>query len=87
MKTVPADSTSACCVQEMHMVVPPIKAAARGRPVLAAADWRKLSELADGLIVMTYDASHPGSPGPNAPLPWIRHNLRALLPADEDPQL
>ncbi|HPZ44019.1 MAG TPA: glycosyl hydrolase family 18 protein [Bacillota bacterium] len=39
-----------------------------------------LSELADRLVVMTYDHSHSGTePGPVAPLPWVEANIKALL--------
>ena len=34
--------------------------------------------------VMTYDASNAYAPGPNAPLPWVRENLGALLRGSGD---
>ena len=73
--------------QELHLVVPPIKPADRRRPALALADWHALADLSDGMIVMTYDFSHPQQPGPNAPLPWMRSNLDALLPEDDERSL
>ena len=65
-------------------MVPPVKPAFQGAPALALADWHALASIADGLIVMTYDASHPGKPGPNAPVGWVRENLEQLLPEEDD---
>ena len=65
-------------------MVPPIKPAFKGSPALLESDFYALAELADGLIVMTYDYSHPGKPGPNAPLDWIQSNLEALLPEEDE---
>lgn len=71
-------------VQELHLVVPPIVPAVKGGPSLSEGDWHVLAGIADGVIVMTYDASHAGKPGPNAPAPWIRSNLEQLLPEEDE---
>lgn len=42
-------------------------------------DLESLSEAVDGFSLMTYDFSTPQSPGPNAPLNWIRSSLQLLL--------
>lgn len=42
-------------------------------------DLRSLSDAVDGFSLMTYDFSGPHSPGPNAPLNWIRYVLKLLL--------
>ncbi|KAL9250596.1 Chitinase domain-containing protein [Drosera capensis] len=42
-------------------------------------DLRTLSEAVDGFSLMTYDFSNPYSPGPNAPLKWIRSTLQLIL--------
>lgn len=42
-------------------------------------DFQSLSEDVDGFSLMTYDFSGPHSPGPNAPLNWIRSSLQMLL--------
>lgn len=42
-------------------------------------DLRNLGDIVDGFSLMTYDFSLPHSPGPNAPLMWIRSTLRFLL--------
>lgn len=43
------------------------------------ADLQSLSDYVDGFSLMTYDFSGPQSPGPNAPLQWIRSTLQLLL--------
>ncbi|PKI40506.1 chitinase domain-containing protein 1 [Punica granatum] len=42
-------------------------------------DLQSLSDVVDGFSMMTYDFSGPHSPGPNAPLNWIRYVLKLLL--------
>ncbi|RWW88366.1 hypothetical protein BHE74_00002759 [Ensete ventricosum] len=42
-------------------------------------DLRQLCDAVDGFSLMTYDFSGPQSPGPNAPLSWIRSSLSMLL--------
>lgn len=42
-------------------------------------DLQSLSNAVDGYSLMTYDFSNPRSPGPNAPLNWIRFSLKQLL--------
>lgn len=66
------------------MVLPPIKPAIKGAPALSMSDWHALADVADGLIVMTYDASSPHRQGPNAPVAWVRDNLEQLLPEEDD---
>lgn len=42
-------------------------------------DLKSLIDAVDGFSLMTYDFSGPHSPGPNAPLQWIRQILQLLL--------
>lgn len=42
-------------------------------------DLQQLCDAVDGFSLMTYDFSGPQSPGPNAPLSWIRSSLSMLL--------
>ncbi|MQM11283.1 hypothetical protein Taro_044192, partial [Colocasia esculenta] len=42
-------------------------------------DLQDLSDAVDGFSLMTYDFSGPQSPGPNAPLLWIKSCLQLLL--------
>ncbi|VFU14760.1 Glycoside hydrolase family 18 [anaerobic digester metagenome] len=50
-------------------------------------DLAVLSELADRLVVMTYDYSHSGTkPGPVAPLPWVEANIKAVLQLGISPE-
>ncbi len=50
-------------------------------------DLAALSELADRLVVMTYDHSHSGTkPGPVAPLPWVEENIKAVLQLGVPPE-
>lgn len=42
-------------------------------------DLQKLGDVVDGFSLMTYDFSSSLSPGPNAPLIWIRSCLQILL--------
>ncbi|KAG9448333.1 hypothetical protein H6P81_014461 [Aristolochia fimbriata] len=42
-------------------------------------DFQTLSADIDGFSLMTYDFSGPNSPGPNAPLDWIRSSLQIIL--------
>ncbi|EPS58254.1 hypothetical protein M569_16560, partial [Genlisea aurea] len=42
-------------------------------------DLKSLSNHVDGFSLMTYDFSNPQSPGPNAPLKWIKSTLTLLL--------
>lgn len=41
-------------------------------------DLKSLADAVDGFSLMTYDFSNPHSPGPNAPLKWIRSTLQLL---------
>ncbi|KAK1326669.1 hypothetical protein QJS10_CPA01g02173 [Acorus calamus] len=47
-------------------------------------DLQQLMDDVDGFSLMTYDYSGPQSPGPNAPLKWIRSCLHLLLGDTED---
>lgn len=50
-------------------------------------DYRSLAGLADRLVLMAYDHSHPGTPpGPVAPLPWVEDNIRAILAEGAAPE-
>lgn len=42
-------------------------------------DLKSLSDAVDGFSLMTYDFSNPQSPGPNAPLKWVRSTMQQLL--------
>lgn len=48
-------------------------------------DLQQLCDAVDGFSLMTYDFSGPQSPGPNAPLNWVRTSL-SMLVGDSDAQ-
>ena len=68
-----------CDLQDLILAVPPFQAAHQG-PSLAVADFQELRKFVDYFSVMTYDASHPGRPGPNAPWGWVKSNIEAVIP-------
>ena len=70
-------------LQELILAVPPFQAAHQG-PSLAIADFQELRTFVDYFSVMTYDASHPGRPGPNAPWSWVKSNIEAVVPVPND---
>lgn len=52
-------------------------------PRFSPQDFADLAPYFDGFSVMTYDASNPEVPGPNAPAHWVEGNLEALLPEED----
>ena len=62
--------------------MPPPVPAAEGQPApVSAAQFSELEHFVDGFSLMTYDHNGYGSPGPNAPLPWVQANLEQLKPS------
>eukprot|EP00238_Polyblepharides_amylifera_P004256 CAMPEP_0196596134 /NCGR_PEP_ID=MMETSP1081-20130531/84341_1 /TAXON_ID=36882 /ORGANISM="Pyramimonas amylifera, Strain CCMP720" /LENGTH=266 /DNA_ID=CAMNT_0041920995 /DNA_START=413 /DNA_END=1213 /DNA_ORIENTATION=+ len=70
---------------QLILVVPPVEGVGS---VTSRQDFHSLSapqtgnslgDPVDFFSLMTYDASNPGSPGPSAPLPWVKENLEHLL--------
>eukprot|EP00898_Chlorokybus_atmophyticus_P004242 jgi/Chlat1/4819/Chrsp31S04861 len=59
---------------ELILAVPP-----PGAPHFTRVDFMRLAPHVAAFSLMTYDYSHPGRPGPCAPLPWVRHCLEELL--------
>ena len=73
-------NTPVCSVQELVLAVPPpIAMQQQAHPMFTATHFGRLAWSVDGFSLMTYDYN-VGRPGPNAPLPWVRANLDALLP-------
>lgn len=66
-------------LQELLLAVPPFKASGQG-PEFTYADFQELLPSVDYFSIMTYDASTPHKPGPNAPWPWLKANIKAALP-------
>ncbi|KAL0029219.1 hypothetical protein WJX79_003866 [Trebouxia sp. C0005] len=62
---------------ELILAVPPFEAAHQG-PVLAMPDFEELRAFVDFFSLMTYDASSPSKPGPNAPWKWVKSNAHAV---------
>ena len=52
-----------------------------GGPSFLVEDYKALQHAVDGFGVMTYDYSHPMSPGPNAPIDWVTSCVENLLDA------
>ncbi|KNC55463.1 Cc1-9 [Thecamonas trahens ATCC 50062] len=74
-------------VTRVIMVAPPAHPAFGARR--QRFDYGDLAALAghlEGVSVMTYDFSHPGSPGPSAPLAWMERALEGIVPPNA-PQL
>ncbi|KAL0039071.1 hypothetical protein WJX77_007043 [Trebouxia sp. C0004] len=65
---------------ELILAVPPFEAADKG-PVLAMSDFEELRAFVDFFSLMTYDASSPSKPGPNAPWKWVKSNAHAASTA------
>ena len=66
------------CLQELILAVPPFQAASHG-PVLSPGDFEELRTFVDFFSLMTYDASSPAQPGPNAPWKWVTSNVQAVM--------
>mmetsp|Transcript_14979 Transcript_14979/g.38822 ORF Transcript_14979/g.38822 Transcript_14979/m.38822 type:complete len:282 (+) Transcript_14979:393-1238(+) len=69
---------------ELHLVIPPSEVVADGSLYSSfnASHFQMLSQFVDGFSLMTYDFNtrQPGGGvAPNAPLPWVRRCLRALV--------
>jgi chitinase domain-containing protein 1 len=64
---------------QLVFVIPP-----PGNPkdpaTFTSSDMTFLSDSVDGFSLMTYDYSAPQSPGPNAPLAWVKQCLHQLFP-------
>ena len=68
-------------MKELILAMPPPVPAAEGQPApVSAAQFSELEQFVDGFSLMTYDHNGYGSPGPNAPLPWVQANLEQLKP-------
>lgn len=64
---------------QLVFVIPPPHSEKLEKHDFGPEDFQSLIEAVDGLSLMTYDFSGPHSPGPNAPLNWIRSSLQMLL--------
>ncbi|CAA6661046.1 unnamed protein product [Spirodela intermedia] len=67
---------------ELVFVIPPPRSQHLKEHDFGRDDLRRLLDIVDGFSLMTYDFSGPHSPGPNAPLLWIRSTLELLLGDD-----
>ncbi|KAL3141269.1 hypothetical protein ABBQ38_003604 [Trebouxia sp. C0009 RCD-2024] len=63
---------------ELILAVPPFVAANQG-PELSTTDFHELRVFVDFFSLMTYDASSPAQPGPNAPWTWVKSNVQAVM--------
>lgn len=69
-------------LQELILAVPPPLPASEGAPApFTSSQVQQLEDFIDGFSVMTYDFNAFGTPGPNAPLPWVQASLELLEPA------
>ena len=69
-------------LKELVLAVPPPVPAAKGQLApISAAQFSELERFIDGFSLMTYDHNGYGTPGPNAPLPWVQANLKQLKPS------
>ena len=66
-----------------HLVLPPEQPPAHLAQIY---DLAVLSELADRLVVMTYDYSHSGTKPGRWPLPWVEANIKAVLQLGISPE-
>ncbi|KAM0938461.1 putative glycoside hydrolase family 18, catalytic domain, glycoside hydrolase superfamily [Dioscorea sansibarensis] len=69
---------------ELIYVIPAPRSQNLGEYDFGPQDYQELKNAVDGFSLMTYDFSSPQSPGPNAPLQWIRSSLQLLLSDAED---
>ena len=68
------------CLQELLLAVPPVVPAAAGAATFSTADLALFGSFVDGFSVMCYDYSTSlRGVGPNAPLWWLKENLRKAL--------
>ena len=77
-----ASTTALPCwyLQELLLAVPPVIAAAVGAATFSTADLALFGSFVDGFSVMSYDYSTSlRGAGPNAPLWWLKENLRKAL--------
>lgn len=78
-----AISGHAYLLQELILAVPPFEAANQG-PELAMPEFEDLRVFVDFFTLMTYDASSPSNPGPNAPWKWVKTNVDAMASSTTD---
>ncbi|KAI9224862.1 hypothetical protein BC828DRAFT_372389 [Blastocladiella britannica] len=76
--------------QELIVVVPPAPLPTEGADALArpltSAGITRLAAMDVSVSIMTYDFSlHRRTVGPNAPLPWVEHNLQHACPTGNCP--
>ncbi|XP_068644565.1 uncharacterized protein [Aristolochia californica] len=64
---------------ELIYVIPAPRSENLGNYDFGPTDFQTLSAAIDGFSLMTYDFSGPNSPGPNAPLDWVRSSLQIIL--------
>lgn len=62
----------------LAIAVPPTVPAQPQYPSFSSHDFRALKPYVDLFSVMTYDASSPQHPGPNAPLGWVKECMEGL---------
>ena len=77
---VPTAALPCWCLQELFLAVPPVVPAAKGAATFSTEDFALFGSFVDGFSVMSYDYSTSlRGAGPNAPLWWLRDNLRKAL--------
>ncbi|KAJ3670921.1 hypothetical protein LUZ60_008347 [Juncus effusus] len=64
---------------QLIFVIPPVRTKELSNYDFAPGDLRQLADSVDGFSLMTYDFSGPQTPGPNAPLEWMKYCLNMLL--------
>ncbi|KAF8790072.1 chitinase domain-containing protein 1-like isoform X2 [Argiope bruennichi] len=62
------------------LVIPPPTHFGEEGTMFHRQDFDKLSKHVTAFSLMTYDFSNPERPGPNSPVPWLRHCVEALVP-------
>ncbi|KAM6937172.1 chitinase domain-containing protein 1 [Xenentodon cancila] len=65
------------------LVIPP-SVTSTGQPgMFSREEFEQLAPVVDGFSLMTYDYSTGASPGPSAPLPWVRDCVLQLAPSTQ----
>ncbi|CAL8356458.1 unnamed protein product [Lota lota] len=68
---------------DCFLVIPPALTSLGQPGMFGREEFEQLAPVVDGFSLMTYDFSSAGSPGPSAPLPWIKGCVLELSPSSQ----
>ncbi|KAG7262667.1 hypothetical protein CRUP_012546 [Coryphaenoides rupestris] len=68
---------------DCFLVIPPAVTSIGQPGMFGREEFEQLAPVVDGFSLMTYDYSAAGSPGPSAPLPWIKECVLQLAPSSQ----